>query len=372
MNVTPWEVTGKIDYEKLIADFGVKVLEGDVKRRLQAQTGGHYLERRGIFFAHTNLDKTLDALERGEKIYLYTGRASSGPVHLGHLVPWLYAVHLQRATGAFMLFQIPDEEKFLFKEGLALADSKAWAYENILDIIACGFDPEKTKIFLDTEYAGALYPLAVSVAKKVTASKAKALFGLKPEDNVGKYFYSCMQSAPAFLPTVFEGKPTQVLIPCAIDQDVHFRLTRDVAESLGYPKPATILCRFFPALEGGSKLSTSTGVAINATDDEKTVRAKINKYAFSGGKDTVDEHRKHGGDPDVDTAYQLLFFFHPDDEYVADVAERYRKGELLSGEMKKIAADCVVEFLKEHQARREKAKDVVQQFMLRDSDRHYI
>jgi tryptophanyl-tRNA synthetase len=368
MNVTPWEVTGKIDYAKLIADFGVKALDGDVRKRLEAQTGGHYLERRGIFFAHMNLDRTLDAIERGEKVYLYTGRAPSGPVHLGHLIPWLYAVHLQRMTGATMLFQIPDEEKFLFKDGIELADSKAWAYENILDIIACGFDPERTRIFLDTEYAGTMYPIAVQVAKRTTASKAKALFGLKMEDNVGKYFYSCMQSVPAFLPTVFEGKPTQVLIPCAIDQDVHFRLTRDVAEGLGYPKPATILCRFLPALEGGGKLSTSSGVAINTTDDEKTIRQKINRYAFSGGKDTVEEHRTHGGDPDVDIAYQLLVFFHPDDGYVADVAARYRRGAILSGEMKKLAADCIVEFLAGHQERRAKAKDLVQRFMLRDTD----
>ena len=369
MKVTPWEVSGTIDYGKLIKEFGVKALDGDALASLRTHAREHYMERRNIFFAHTNLDKVTSALDKGEKIYLYTGRAPSGPVHLGHLVPWLYAVHLQRATGATMLFQIPDEEKFLFKDGLQLADAKAWAYENILDIIACGFDPEKTKIFLDTEYAGTMYPLAVRIAKKVTASKAKALFGLQMEDNVGKYFYSCMQSVPAFLPTMFEGKPTQVLIPCAIDQDVHFRLTRDVAEGLGYPKPATILCRFLPSLEGGGKLSTSSGVSINTTDDEKTVRAKINKYAFSGGKDTIDEHRAHGGNPEVDIAYQLLVFFHPDDDYIADIAARYRTGEILSGEMKKLAADCIVEFLKAHQERREKARAIVEQFMLRDSDR---
>jgi tryptophanyl-tRNA synthetase len=365
MKVTPWEVSGKIDYEKLIKEFGVKPLEGKALHRLQERAGEHYLERRHIFFAHTNLDHVMDAIERGEKVYLYTGRAPSGPVHLGHLIPWLYAVHLQKALGATMLFQIPDEEKFLFKDNVSLADSQQWAAENILDIIACGFDPKKTKIFLDTEYAGVMYKYACMVAKKTTASKAKALFGLKQEDNVGKYFYSCMQSVPAFLPTVMEGKKTQCLIPCAIDQDVHFRLTRDVADSLGFPKPATILCRFLPSLEGGGKLSTSAGQAIFTTDDEKTVRSKINKYAFSGGKDTVDEHRKHGGNPDVDIAYQLLVFLHPDDAYVEQLGADYHAGKILSGEMKKLAADCVCEFLKGHQQRREEARKHVEHFMLR-------
>ncbi len=264
-----------------------------------------------------------------------------------------------------MLFQIPDEEKFLFKDNLTLEESKKWAYENILDIIAAGFDPQKTKIFLDTETATLMYPIAIKVARKTTANTARALFGLKPEDNVGKYFYSCMQSVPAFLPTEFEGKPTQCLIPCAIDQDVHFRLTRDVAEKIGYPKPATILCRFLPSLEGGGKQSSGSGVAIYTTDDEKTVRSKINKYAFSGGKDTVEAHRKHGGNPDVDAAFQLLYFFHPDDAYLAQVAADYRSGKLLSGELKKLAADCIWNFLKEHQHRREEARMLVDQFMLR-------
>jgi tryptophanyl-tRNA synthetase len=362
--VTPWEVKGTIDYDKLIKEFGVKPLSGAVLKHLQQYTGEHYLERRGIFFAHTNVDKVLAALDKKEKVYLYTGRAPTGPAHLGHILPWIYAAHLQKKLGATMLFQIPDEEKFLFKDNVNWETAQEFLETNILDIIACGFDPKKTKIIIDTKHAHLMYTLACKVAKKTTASKAKALFGLKQEDNVGKYFYSCMQSVPAFLPTEFEGKPTQVLIPCAIDQDVHFRLTRDVADGLGYPKPATILCRFLPSLEGGGKLSTSTGMSINTTDDEKTIRSKINKHAFSGGRDTVEEHRKHGGNPDVDSAFQLLYFFHPDDAYVERVAREYKEGKILSGEMKKLAADCIWEFLHEHQKRREAAKKMIDQFIM--------
>ena len=39
------------------------------------------------------------------------------------------------------------------------------------------------------------------------------------------------------------------LIPCAIDQDPYFRMTRDVAPRLGHHKPALIESRFFPALQ---------------------------------------------------------------------------------------------------------------------------
>jgi presenilin-like A22 family membrane protease len=47
----------------------------------------------------------------------------------------MYAAHMQRALGATMLFQIPDEEKFLFKDTVTAEESKRWAFENILDII---------------------------------------------------------------------------------------------------------------------------------------------------------------------------------------------------------------------------------------------
>ena len=41
---------------------------------------------------------------------------------------------------------------------------------------------------------------------------------------------------------------------------------------------------------------------------------QVNKYAFSGGKDNIEEHRKLGGDIEVDIAYQYLTFFLEDDE----------------------------------------------------------
>lgn len=367
MVVTPWDVKGKLDYEKLIKEFGVKPLDEKLHARIVKLAGeDHHLLRRNIFFAHTNLDKILDALEKGEKVWLYTGRAPSGPVHLGHLISWQFTKWLQDRLGLHLLFQIPDEEKFLFKDGITFDEAQTWTEDNLKDIIAVGFDPKKTKIIIDTKHADLMYKTAVEIAKRTTASQAKALFGLKPEDNVGKYFYSCMQSVPAFLPTIMEGKPTQVLIPCAIDQDVHFRLTRDVATKLGYPKPSTILCRFLPALTSDGKMSSSGENVIAMGDDAKTVRKKVMRYAFSGGKDTVEEHRKHGGDPDVDIAFQWLTFFDPDDERVAEAEREYRKGKILSGEMKQLLVDAIVPLIEEHQKRKAavSAKDI-EKFLIR-------
>ena len=107
-----------------------------------------------------------------------------------------------------------------------------------MNIIALGFDPKKTKIFFDTEYARKLYKQAVRVAKHITFSMVKDAFGFTNENNVGSIFYTSMQAVPSFLKSVEEGRNVPCLIPLAIDQDVHFRITRDVVSKLGYYKPA--------------------------------------------------------------------------------------------------------------------------------------
>ena len=369
--VTPWEVSGEIDYDKLIKDFGVKPLDDKILNRLEKHTGElHYFLKRKIFFAHTYFDTILDQVEKGNKFYLYTGRAPSGPIHLGHLVPWIFCKWLQDRFDANLLFQIPDEEKFLFNENLTLEDTKKWADENILDIIAIGFNPKKTKIFLDTEYAKTMYKHACRVAKKITFSTAKTTFGFTDSNNLGEIFYTCMQSVPAFLPTILEGKTTYCLIPCAIDQQPHFFLTNDVAPKLGYPKTATILCRFLPGLQGmhqeGKMSSSVENTTIWTTDSPEKVRNKIIKYAFSGGRETIERHRQLGGNPDIDVSYQYLTYFLEDSNKLKEIYEDYKSGELLTGELKEFTIDVINKFLKEHQFRREKAKNMINKFMLRD------
>lgn len=369
--VNPWEVKGSIDYEKLVTQFGVRRINEHMLDEIKAVTGDvHPFLRRNIFYAHMYFDTILNAHKKGEKFYLYTGRAPSGPVHIGHLIPWMFTKWLQDKFDAPLLFQIPDEEKFLFKDGLTLDETKKWSEDNILDIIAMGFDPKKTKIFLDTEYAGHMYKHACRVSKKITFSTIKSTFGFSPDRNIGEIFYTAMQSVPCMLPTEMEGKPTRVLIPCAIDQDVHFRLTRDVAESLGYPKPSTILCRFLPGLQGmeqqGKMSSSLDTTTIYTHESPESVKKKVLKYAFSGGKDTIAEHRMHGGNPDIDVSYQWLTFFEEDDKKLQHIYDEYKSGRLLSGELKLMLVEKLNKFLHEHQKKREKAKSQVDKFMLRD------
>lgn len=100
--VTPWDVAGgsdgKIDYDKLVRDFGCSTLTQELVQRMERLTGrpAHPFLKRGIFFAHRDFKEILDCYEKGQPFYLYTGRGpSSEALHLGHLVPFMFTKYLQ-------------------------------------------------------------------------------------------------------------------------------------------------------------------------------------------------------------------------------------------------------------------------------------
>lgn len=355
--VTPWEVSGEVDYDKIVKEFGVSRISDKLMKRIEKHTGkAHHMLRRGIFFAHRDMDWLLDEYEKGNKFFIYTGCGPSGPIHLGHVGTWIFTKWLQEKFGVELWFQFTDDEKFLFKN-MSYEEIQKWTHENMLDVAALGFDPKKTHFLIDTKHASLMYPEAIKFAKKITFSTVKASFGLDNSANLGQIFYTSMQAVPAIIPSVLKKKKIPCLIPLGIDQDAHFRVARDVYPKLGYDKPAIIHSIFMPALQGPkSKMSSSDeNSAIFLSDSPKEVARKINKYAFSGGKDTLEEHRAKGGNPDVDVSFQYLrFFFEEDDGKLAKIEKDYRSGKLLSGELKKIVIEKINVFLKEHQGRRRK------------------
>jgi len=367
--VTPWEVKGDVDYTELIKRFGTQPLIPSLIRKIEHHAGKpHMFLQRGLFFSHRDLDLWIKEYEKGNKTYLYTGRAPSGPVHIGHLIPWMFTKYLQDAFNAPLLFQIPDEEKYVFKDNLSLEETNKWAYDNILDIIACGFDEKKTRIFLDTEYAKSMYSVAMGVGKHITFSTAKAVFGFENENNLGEIFYTCMQSVPAFLPSIMEKKKTLVCIPHAIDQDPHFRITRDVAQKMGYPKPAAIHNKFMPGLgPKDSKMSASIPqTCIFTIDTPEDIKKKVTN-TFTGGRDTLKEQKEKGGKFGECTVYKYFYYlFETDDKRLRSLENDCKAGNVMCGECKARLIKYINEFLKKHQAEREKAKKKIDKFMLRD------
>ncbi|MBR9702637.1 tryptophan--tRNA ligase, partial [Candidatus Woesearchaeota archaeon] len=228
MKVDPYHVEGTIDYERLIKEFGLKKLDDKLLKRIKKHAGElHPMLRRGIFFAHRDFNWIMDEYDKGNKFFLYTGAGPSGPIHLGHIMVWYFTKWLQDKFGVELYFQFTDDEKFLYKN-LSYEEIQKWTHENMLDVIAVGFNPKKTFFIHDTKHAGLLYPEAIKVAKKITFSSIKASFGFTDSANVGSIFYTSMQTVPAFLPSILKKKNIPCLIPHAVDQDPHFRLTRDV------------------------------------------------------------------------------------------------------------------------------------------------
>lgn len=281
---------------------------------------------------------------------------------------------------------LTDDEKALFKDDLSFEQTVQFSIDNAKDIIAVGFDPKKTFIYSDLKFYGNggahLLWNAMEFSKLVTFNQVRGAFGFDGSTNTGRIFFPSVQCAAAFAtsyPFIWGEDPNAnkrahklagipCLIPCAIDQDPYFRLVRDACSRMkpSIPKPALIHSQFLTSLQGpGGKMSASNpNSAIYMTDTLAQIKKKMNKFAFSGGQETLELHRELGGNPDVDVAYQYLKYFDDDDEKVDRVAEQYRKGELLSGEMKKMAIELLQSYVSNFQERRSKVTDdILKEYM---------
>jgi tryptophanyl-tRNA synthetase len=363
-SVTPWEVEGKVDYDKLVDKFGTNAITPAILDSFRSITGEiHPLLSLEYFYSHRDLDWILEKYRHGERFYLYTGRGPSGMVHMGHIMPWLFSKYLQEKFNSKLIFQLTDDEKFLFNQDLSKEKINYFTHENILDIIATGFDPKKTKILVDSEHIRHLYPIAMEIARHITFSTAKAVFGFSNSSNIGMIGFPPIQASPCFLPSVIEKVPTPVLIPAAIDQDPYWRITRDVATKMGYYKPAQIHSKFVPGLGVSGKMSSSKPeTALFTTDSPEIIDKKV-LSAFTGGQATVELQRKLGGNPTICPVFWYLrYFFDTGDES----EERFLKckiGNLLCGECKADLSNQSKTFITDFQKRREKAKDTVDEFM---------
>ncbi len=367
-HIDPYKVEGRVDYDQFAKNSGIQLIGDELEARIKKYGGDlSFLFRRKIFYAHRDLNWIMDEYEKGNRFYVYTGRGPSEGMHIGHLLPFAMARWLQERFHTEVYIQIPDEEKFLAKDGYTLDQIHKVAMDNVIDIVAMGFKPKITKIFFDTDYANTLYRQAVRVAKHITFSTVKDSFGFGNDANIGKIFYTSMQAVPAFLKSVEEKKNVPCLVPLAIDQDVHLRVARDVAGKLGYYKPAIVHSKFLPGLNGDSKMSSSDrSNTIYLTDSEEEVKRKIGR-ALTGQQATAELQKKYGGDPERCVVCQYYkYFFEPNDKKLHEIFESERNGTMLAGEHKAHLANTVNTYLKKHRQRRERAMENIEKCIVRD------
>ncbi|KAL4911004.1 hypothetical protein BDW74DRAFT_164683 [Aspergillus multicolor] len=386
-DINPWSVAGgtdasgnaiSIDYEALSKKWNTSLIDQALLDRFEKVTGHkpHRWLRRGLFFSHRDFEKILTKKEKGEPFFLYTGRGpSSGSLHLGHTIPLTFTKWLQDVFDVPLVFMLTDDEKALFKDSLTFEETLHYAMENAKDIIALGFDLKKTFIYSDLKYvSNHILMNTWEFSKLVTFNQVRGAFGFNESTNIGRIFFPSVQCVAAFAtsyPEIWTDEPLkerkkeiaaiQCLIPMGIDQDPYFRLLRDNAHKMRYPspKPALIHSKFLTALQGaGGKMSSSDpNSAIFMTDTAKQIKTKINKYAFSGGQVSIEDHRRLGGNPDVDVSYIYLTYFEEDDAKLDEIYKSYKSGELLTGELKAMAIKKLQEYVAEFQERRKEVTD---------------
>jgi tryptophanyl-tRNA synthetase len=319
--VTPFEVKGKVDYFKLVNQFGTELITQEtldlfnqVLKKSSCQVkkdkkNENYLEQlnllhwleRGVFFTHRGFNSFLKSYLNGEKVFLYTGRGpSSNAMHLGHLVPFMFTAYLQKVFDCPVIIQIADEEK-----SIKLKNFEEIYYQglnNCKEIISVGFDPSKTFIFSNRQYrlANNNFELLASEMKMhVSVKDLKKIFGYNDETCIAAYdwpFYqTCAAFSDSYLNMLYSEEELnsnninnlnfksisqvnlkkynsnnrnnknnnfkdqyKVLIPHAIDQDPYFRLARDICPKINQPKPNNVMCKFIPPLSGiAGKMSSS-------------------------------------------------------------------------------------------------------------------
>ena len=355
--IDPYNVQGALDYDKLIKEFGVKRLDQGTLSKLRGNVPKYI--KRGFAYAHRDFDKFISRLESGEPSAIVSGRGPSSHMHIGHLVPLFFLKYFQEEYGCTIYIPISDDEKYYAKD-ITIDQVIAYAKENLLDIMAVGFDPKKTKVIMDFISIGKFYKYVAMIAKKITFNTVKGLMGFDESTNVGLLFYPAIQSAHILYPNFFDNI-SNILVPIGIDQDPYMRVVRDYAESLGFEKPCSIYTKYLPPLTGieGKMSASDPNTCIYLTDDEETVKKKI-KRAVTGGRKTLEDQRKYGGSPERCVVYHYLLAMFAEDDEINEIYQGCVEGQRLCGQCKELLIERILKFLTEHAEKREKYKDIIE------------
>ncbi|MDP2840952.1 MAG: tryptophan--tRNA ligase, partial [Candidatus Methanoperedens sp.] len=128
--------------------------------------------------------------------------------------------------------------------------------------------------------------------------------------------------------------------------------------------PASTYHKFMTGLQGG-KMSSSIPESYIALMDKPEDGAKKVMRAKTGGRVTVEEQKKLGGEPDKCTVYELLLYhLVEDDNELLEIYKDCVGGTRACGNCKKYTAELMTGFLKEHQEKRELAREMLGEFGL--------
>jgi len=344
--IDPWDSKAITNYEHVFKEFGLNRFPEKMRSQLK-----HYLFERNIVVAHRDFDKVFERIQKKKPFINMTGIASSGNYHFGHKVDIDLFLFFKK-QGAKNYFCLSDIDAYTSRSDSSipsLKTAKEFAVKNAMDALALGLDEED--IYAQSNKEKRFYEFTFELSKKITRNTFEAIYG---HIDLGKVSANLLQYADILHGQLseYEGKMPSVT-GIGIDQDPHARSTRDIAKRLPYDLelPSFIYFEHQSGLQQGQKMSSSKPeTAIFLNDSIKDAERKIRR-AFTGGRPTIEEHRKLGGIPEIDKVYELLKFHYPDSKKLLKIEEDYRAGKLMSGELKQIAIEFVTDFLEEHQSK---------------------
>jgi len=356
--IDPWDVKEIKDYSKLMKEFGINDFSQYSNKLKEAP-----LEiRRGLVIGDIDFGKIYESISKKKKFAILTGLMPSGAFHFGHMSVINQVIYYQK-LGAKIYLLSADLETKLVRNINEEKARKIALEEYLLNYLALGLKRKNLQFYFQTdgpkkfkEYSN----LSKLASAKTTFNEVKAIYG---DINPQKLISALTQVADILYPQL-EGINT-TLTPVGFDQRNHCAFTRDIASRMNFSAPAFTFHKLIPGLQGpATKMSSSKPESyISFNDDEKTVKNKINKYAFSGGQATIAEHRKHGGNPDVDVSFiWLKYLFEQDDKKLERIEQDYRSGKLLTGELKQILIEKINSFLKQHRKKKERARKEISKF----------
>jgi len=356
--IDPWGSGLLEDYEKIIKDFGLDIFDSKLFPT------PNRLMRRGVVFAGRDLKIISDAIRNRKKYYVLSGiMPSYEKIHFGTKMVVENIKYFQE-HGAETYILVADLEAASTR-GITLQEAKKRALDfHIPAYVALGLDTKKTTFYFQSENREVMNN-AYEFAKKITLNEFEAIYG---SADPGKIMAAMIQVADILYPQFHERKPG--IIPVGADQDPHIRLTRDIVRRFKDKKfflPSSIYHKYTPSLDGSIKMSKSKPEScIELPEDIKSVKRKI-RNALSGGRNTLEEHKKLGAVIEKDMTFELMKqHLVEDDKELNEIYQDYKSGKMLTGELKEILIDKLSKFLKEHQRNREKAKKVLNKFILKD------
>ena len=449
VTIDPWGSSQSTDYSRIIEKFGLSSMEG------VSLDSPSRLHRRGIVFAHRDLDMILEAKRLGSPFGVLTGLMPSGKMHLGHSMV-IDQVKWFQEQGGDVTIAVADLESTATR-GISLAEGRRIASEEyVANYAALGLDPDKTTVYFQSQ-RNVVQKLGFQLGKRTNLSELEAIYGFDGSTNLAHVQAPLVQAGDILHPQLDEyGGLRPIVVPVGIDQDPHLRLTRglaaktnwfnvsdakmglqvgvsvqdenasvmgvepsgrvnkdvqkqvfsrivDAISGLGYsdimsnPKhgtvnipsatakdkgavriallaleremggmgllaPSSTYHRFAVGMTGDKMSSSKPKTTLFLGDDVATAEKKIKK-SFSGGQATVEEHRRLGGDPDKDVAYQyMMYFFEEDDSFLEEINQGYRAGKILAGEMKQMCIERATEWLTDLSEKRDETSHLVEKF----------